>query len=227
VLHSLLGFVISLLLAFRTNTAYERWWEGRKAWGTLVNHSRNLALYLDAMLPDSAAEEREFMSTHIANYAASLRDHLRNKRAGNAPQHIEHEPNYVAGQLIRQCNDLYKNGVISGEQLITISPHLHAFTDILGICERIRKTPIPYSYSLFLKKFIFVYIISMPFSFISDFGYWVIPAVTFVFYVLASLELIAEEIEDPFGTDANDLPTDEMAITIRDNVRGILRVTAK
>jgi putative membrane protein len=99
---------------------------------------------------------------------------------------------------------------------------LTAFTDIRGACERIRNSPIPYSYSLFIKKFIFVYIVSMPFCFADSFGYWTVPFVCFVFYVLGSLELIAEEIENPFGEDANDLPTDRIAADIGGGVRAIL-----
>src|SRR5690606_29569437 len=98
---------------------------------------------------------------------------------------------------------------------------LNAFTDICGACERIKKTPIPYTYNIFIKKFIFAYIITLPFAFVS-FGYWVAGITAFVFYVLASLEMIAEEIEDPFGRDANDLPTDDLAETIRKNVFQII-----
>jgi putative membrane protein len=96
------------------------------------------------------------------------------------------------------------------------------FSEICGACERIKKTPIPYSYSLFIKKFIFVYIVSIPFCFLHPFGYWTALFSVFVFYVLASLELIAEEIENPFGDDANDLPTEQIAKTISANVHEIL-----
>lgn len=92
-------------------------------------------------------------------------------------------------------------------------------TDIIGACERIKKTPIPYSYSAFIKKFIFIYVMSLPFGVVRDFGYSTIFVVIFIFYVLASLELIAEEIEDPFGSDANDLPTDAISQTIKGNLK--------
>jgi putative membrane protein len=217
-LHSLLGFVISLLLVFRTNTAYERWWEGRKAWGSLVNNSRNLALKLNAFLGAGYTEKKKRIGELIAAYPAVLKEHLRNKKVAEFDTTV-HQPNLIAGELMKECNALYKDKIISGDQLIIINSELVSLTDTCGICERIKKTPIPYSYSLFLKKFIFIYIFTMPFSFITDFGYLIIPAVTFMFYVLASLEIIAEEIEDPFGTDANDLPTDEIALTIEQNVK--------
>ncbi|HCY89477.1 MAG TPA: hypothetical protein DHV17_04380, partial [Chitinophagaceae bacterium] len=95
-------------------------------------------------------------------------------------------------------------------------------TDICGACERIKNTPIPYSYSAFIKKFIFIYVLTLPFGFAFNLGYYSIPVTTFIFYVLASLELIAEEIEDPFGQDSNDLPMQRMAEAIGGNIRDIL-----
>jgi putative membrane protein len=99
---------------------------------------------------------------------------------------------------------------------------MQSFTDICGACERIKNTPIPYSYSAFIKKFIFVYVLTLPFGYVFQLGYYVIPVVLFVFYALASLEIIAEEIEDPFGTDPNDLPTDKIAQNIKKNVEELM-----
>jgi putative membrane protein len=124
--------------------------------------------------------------------------------------------------LFGEIERLRRTGNLTREHLLNLNGELTAFTDICGACERIKKTPIPYSYSLFVKKFIFAYIVSMPFVMVHEFGYWTALFVTFMFYVLGSLEMIAEEIEDPFGTEANDLPTDELAKTIAANVSGIL-----
>ncbi len=216
-LHTVLGFVISMLLVFRTNTAYERWWEGRKFWGSLVNTSRNLSLKINAMLDIGEIETKLIFQQNIILFPYVLKDHLRNHIHPGVPSHV-HQPNFVIQKLINAANDLYKQQKISGEQLLLLNTELTSYADICGGCERIRKTPIPYSYSLFLKKFIFVYVMTFPFGFIKEFGYFIIPAVTFLFYVLVSLELIAEEIEDPFGEDSNDLPTDEIAETIDGNV---------
>lgn len=220
VVHSLLGFIISLLLVFRTNTAYERWWEGRRLWGNLVNASRNLSLKLNAALP-AGHPARAPIATHIGAYAATLKDHLRDAQPPHSGP-IRHAPNAIAAQLFKEIDRLYRQGDLTGEQLINLNPDLSQFAEVCGACERIKKTPIPYSYSLFLKKFVFVYIVTMPFLFVSDFGYWTILFGTFMFYVLVSLELIAEEVENPFGTDANDLPTDDLARTISANAREIL-----
>ena len=124
--------------------------------------------------------------------------------------------------LYQKIQDLFEQGKISGDQLLVLNQELISFTNICGACERIKNTPIPYSYSAFIKKFIFFYIMTLPFGYVFSLGYYVIPVVVFIFYVLASLELIAEEIEDPFGYDANDLPTDKIAANIKKHVEEIL-----
>jgi putative membrane protein len=223
-LHTTVGFVLSLLLAYRTNTAYERWWEGRKLWGALVNNSRNLALKLSAYLSDES--DRNFFKNAIPTYAAVLAEHLANEEVSKmlfdgldlTIDHQKHSPNQVAKLLFQRANDLYTSGKITGDQFYIINAELQSFTDICGACERIKNTPIPYSYSAFIKKFIFFYIMTLPFGYVFSLGYYVIPVVVFIFYVLASLELIAEEIEDPFGDDKNDLPTKKMAANIKKHV---------
>lgn len=227
--HSLLGFVLALLLVFRTNSAYDRWWEGRKLWGALVNNSRNLALKVNAVTTNSI--EKEFWNIMISNYVFAMKEHLRDgvkleelvlKPGFENIKRAKHIPNSIAGEMYKRLHQLYKSNEITGDQLITIDKEVKSFTDIIGACERIKKTPIPYSYSLFLKKFIFLYVITIPFGMVYDFNYWTIPIAVIILYVLGSIELIAEEIEDPFGMDANDLPTDSLAVTIKENVAEIL-----
>jgi putative membrane protein len=230
IVHTLLGFVISTLLVFRTNTAYDRWWEGRKHWGSLVNNSRNLAIKLSAMLPLTNTVSREYFRIMIPNYAFALKNHLRMNFIGGELETVagftadttKHVPNQIATHILAHIHELYRQQQISGEQLLSINHELQAFTDICGACERIRNTPIPFSYSVFIKKFIFFYVMTLPLGYVFTVGYLIIPVVVFVFYVLASLELIAEEIEDPFGLDANDLPTDTISANIRKHVAEIL-----
>lgn len=232
-LHNLLGFVLSLLLVFRTNTAYDRWWEGRKLWGSLVNNSRNLAIKLNAILEPDDQASRLFFQRSIPFYAHVLKDHLRSEAtrlALDETAHPElaaidrnkHLPNQVASQIMHRIYLLHKQGKITGDQMINLNAELQSFTDICGACERIKNTPIPFSYSVFVKKFIFFYVMTLPFGFVFNLGYYVIPVVAFVFYVLASLEMIAEEIEDPFGGDSNDLPTDKIAQNIKKHVEELL-----
>ena len=235
VMHSLLGFAISMLLVFRTNTAYDRWWEGRKLWGQLVNNSRNLAIKLSVILPESANEHRDFFRKIIPAYANALHNHLKSEAtrielfaSGDHHPSFEnidknkHIPNQIALLIFRHIQQLYKEDTLKGDQLIVINAELQSFTDICGACERIKNTPIPYSYSVFIKKFIFFYIMTLPFGYVFTLGYYVIPVVAFIFYVLASLELIAEEIEDPFGNDENDVPTDKIASAIHKNIAELI-----
>lgn len=227
-MHSMLGFVISLLLVFRTNTAYDRWWEGRRMWGALVNNSRNFALKLAVILKDK--EDKNFFKNLIPAYAFVLNLHLKDAHISNElfddaallPTHYKHKPNQIAKTMMAKINDLYLDKKISGDHLIILNAEIQSFTDICGACERIKNTPIPYSYSAFIKKFIFIYVMTLPFGYVFQLGYYVIPVVVFIFYVLASLELIAEEIEDPFGTDANDLPLEKISENIKKNVEELL-----
>ena len=124
--------------------------------------------------------------------------------------------------MYQHIQTLYRENKISGEQLLYLNAELQSFTEICGACERIKNTPIPYSYSSFLKKFIVIYAFTLPFGFAFSLGYLAIPVVIFIFYVLASLELIAEEIEDPFGTDSNDLPMERLAAMIQQSVDDLL-----
>src|SRR3989337_1919929 len=133
----------------------------------------------------------------------------------------KHKPNRISALLYEKVNILYKNKLITGDQLINLDKELKDMVDIMGACERIRNTPIPYSYMMYIKKFIFIYIITLPFGFLTDSGYFTILIVLLVTFVLMSVELIAEEIEDPFGYDLNDLPTDELSLKIKDKVAQI------
>lgn len=230
-MHGLLGFAISMLLVFRTNTAYDRWWEGRKLWGSLVNSSRNFAMKLNTMLPADEIAQRSFFRKMIPAYAFALHNHLHLEKTRlelfdeDEHKHVlqkidneKHIPNQLALLMYRHLRQLHNEKKLSSEDLLFLNAEMQSFTDICGACERIKNTPIPFSYSVFIKKFIFFYIMTLPFGYVFQLGFYVIPVVAFIFYVLASLELIAEEIEDPFGGDPNDVPTLQLAQNIQRHV---------
>lgn len=232
-LHSLLGIVLGLFLVFRTNSAYDRWWEGRKLWGGLVNSTRNYALKLNAYLLKEDHETRKWFAQMIPNFVIATKEHLRKgvqlseleAAEPGFPESIaeyKHKPNRISAMLYSKVNDLYKAGKLTGDQFRVLDKEMKDFIDIMGACERIKNTPIPYSYSMFIKKFIFIYIITLPFGFVTSFEYVTIPTTMLITFVLLSVELIAEEIEDPFGRDINDLPTDQLADRIKENVREVL-----
>lgn len=228
---TLIGFVLSLLLVFRTNTAYDRWWEGRKQWGNLVNNTRNLAIKIGSMTTNKETEA--YFARMIPNYAIAMKEQLRDgvkleeldltETEMAEIQKVNHKTSYIAKLMYEKLHQLKKEGIITQEEFLSLDYNLRSFSEITGACERIKGTPIPYSYSMFLKKFIFVYVCTVPLAFLHIFGYYSSLVAIFIFYVLVSLEILAEEIEDPFGRDDNDLPTDELSIKIKANVKEILR----
>ena len=180
--------------------------------------------------PDHACYRR--LNASIVEYPKALKEHLRSGVPENHVQEIkkkldiknlEHIPNAIALELFVDINRLKREGVIDGEQYRVLDDQVVALTDITGKCERIKNTPLPFSYVMFMKKFIFTFIITLPLAFVTHFGYWTIGIVVFLLYILLSIELLAEEIEDPFGTDINDLPTDELAVKIGNNVNEIMK----
>lgn len=225
-MHSVLGFVISLLLVFRTNTAYDRWWEGRKQLGGLTNSARNLAIKLHSFLKDE--DDKRFFRLMIPNYAFAMKNHLRENEDFHELDAVldlkthHHLPNQIASKIFDRLNMLYESGKLNSDQLWLLNEEFKSLTDICGACERIKNTPIPFTYSVFIKKFIFLYVFTLPFGWVNSIGYLIIPVIMFILYAFASLELIAEEIENPFGSDANDLPVDQICHNIRKHVSEII-----
>ncbi len=230
---SLLGVILSIFLSFRTSTAYDRWWEARKQWGALVNNCRNMAIYVDSMWPPADTGIRRFMAKHIGNFCLSLSEHLRDgtqldKLVYLSEEEIayyetkQHIPNFIALRIYQRIAEAHRNGDINEGDYINIKAQHQSLLDILGACERIKKTPIPFSYAVYLKLFITAYGLLMPFGLAAPFGWAAVPITMFIFFALLGIELMGEEIEDPFGLDCNDLPTGNMAHTIKGNVFEIL-----
>jgi len=176
--------------------------------------------------------KRKRFSSLISNYVIAMKEHLRagvkddlltlDEETTTSLKQKKHKPNFLASELYNGINEMYKSEEISGEQLFLLDKELKGITDNIGACERIRNTSIPYSYSMYIKKFIFIYSITLPFGFVNEYDWWTILVTAFIFYFLLTIELIAEEIEDPFGVDDNDLPTDELSVSIGNDVEEIL-----
>lgn len=230
-----MGILLSLLLIFRTNTAYDRFYEGRQAWGTLVNNCRNLSIFFNAVLPENDQSSRLFFARAISNFPFALKNHLRDmpnldeldmveEDERRSLRQFDHKPAGVSSQLWMRTETLYSEGRISESQHINLNQYLTSLMDVAGICERIKSTPIPFSYMLFIKLFIMLYVILLPFTVVAAFGYLTIPAVLFTSYILVGLEMIGEEIEEPFGLERNDLPLNQLSQLIRVNVHDILQI---
>lgn len=236
VVFSLMGTVLGLLLVFRTNTAYDRWWSGRILLSDLTNNARNFTVKIGSYLSaDTDSELRVFFAKMIANHAYAMKENL---RAGIRWDEIEevtpeitkrlHECYHVPNEIVRIMNEklaeLYRTKKISDTQLWELTKHTDVASDINGSCERIRTSPVPFSYNLHLKRFIVFFAMIVPFGFIHELDYWSVLIVSLIIYALAGLDAISEEIEDPFGQDENDLPIDRICRMIRTNVKTLLKV---
>lgn len=230
---TVLGLVTGLLLVFRTNTAYDRWWEGRKQIGQLLNSSRDLAIKVHAYLPEEAKKERILMANLLHSFAWALKMHLREGDFSASkefiPEHLQagfekaqHKPNFLLTHIALQLKWYYEAKYIEVQQLIILDSDITVFTNVMGACERIKNTPMPMGYGLHLKRILLIYLITLPVTVLQDLHWWTVPIVMVIFYTMVGIELIGEEIEEPFGEDPNDLPFDSVQNRIGLNVKEIL-----
>lgn len=234
---TLLGVMLSLLMVFRLNSAYDRWWEGRKQWGALINHTRGLAVLFNGILPKDDVVNREFFAKGISAYVLALSDHLRDVSSHRlvteysqepieSIQKYKHVPNKIVNDLYARIEQLYAAGVVDGFHLNQLKPETQSFLDIQGACERIKATPIPFAHNFFIKLLIISYTGLVPFVLTSMLESFIGPVIMtmLVAYALIGIEFISVEIEEPFGLDCNDLPTHNLAVKIQKNVHEILDV---
>ncbi|MEW6280235.1 MAG: bestrophin family protein [Candidatus Eremiobacterota bacterium] len=225
--HTLLGAVMGILVVFRTNTAYDRWWEGRKVWGQLVNDSRNLAFKVQSLIGPPQGQKAEF-GIWLAAFSPVLRDHLRGladlqrlpERVPRPPQAPPHLPIYVVSLLFGQIREWLSRGWLDPVQTLYLDKHISGLMDACGACERIRNTPMVSSYLAYVKQVTLLYLMVLPWVFPN--ALWVLPTTCLIGYFLLGVEHIAEDIEDPFGLDEDDLPLDRLCETISQSVASIL-----
>jgi putative membrane protein len=217
--HTLVGFAVGLLLVFRTNASYDRFWEGRRQWGSLTNDTRNFGRAARVLLQDDPALLDEALRwTSAFPYAVMLR--LRGKSAGlpatlglpaGEVAEVEasgHVALAVADRITRVVGRARARGLISDYLFGTLDVIVQRFLDCLGACERIHSTPLPYVYVVHLRRALIFYCFTLPFALVGTFGWGEIPTTLLVAYLFFGIEEIGVEIEDPFGDDSNDLPLD-------------------
>jgi ion channel-forming bestrophin family protein len=227
--HSLVGLALGLLLVFRTNASYDRFWEGRKQWGGIVNETRNL-VRASAVLLREAPDLHRSIARWTAVWAYSAMCSLRGQRdlgpvAEQLPEGerrevlaAQHVPLAVAVRLSRALDDARRRGVISDYQQMALDQNVQLLIDYIGACERIHRTPLPFAYVVHLRRALILYCFSLPFALIDTFHWATLGLVFVLAYTFFGIEEIGVEIEDPFGVDDNDLPLERICATIQGNV---------
>ncbi len=221
--------VLGVLVSFRTKIAYDRWWEGRLLWGQLVNNSRNLCLKARELAQLDAAERTTFAGL-VAAFAVALKQHLRGSAVLSEISGFEHDPAtpahvpaHIAGRAIASVARWRAAGRIDGHMYQTLDAHTSALMDICGACERVRNTPLPSSYLSLLRHALMLGFAFTPWALVHTIDLMVIPVQAAAVYFLFGIELTAEEVEQPFGLDGDDLPLEKYCETIRASAEDILR----
>lgn len=231
------SLVLGLLLVFRTNTAYERFWEGRKAWGTLVNTTRNLARQIWISISEETREDRSQKIDRLkllVAFAVSMKLHLRQQKLDreleelvssenfSKLQRMNHPPLEIAFWIGNYLQEQHDRHYLNTYQLAAMMKLLDVMVDSLGVCERILKTPIPPAYSIHLRQLLFIYCLAIPFELVGKLEEWTSVAVALVSFTLFGVEEIGIEIENPFDCDPNDLPLDEICQTMKHNIDDLI-----
>lgn len=227
--HTLIGVALGLLLVFRTNASYDRYWEGRRLLGQMVNRSRDLARQLATLVTgdhDAVARERSTMQRHVSLFFALSRQALRRERdlaalgalvtdaERAALEPLASRPTVVATWITARLVAQVDAGRMTEQRLQACDANLTALVDALGGCQRIANTPIPFAYAQHIKTFVLLFCFTAPFAMV-DTMRWLTPAVAgLLAFALFGIDEIGVEIEDPFGYDDNDLPMDDIGKTI-------------
>lgn len=235
--HALIGVALGLLLVFRTNASYDRFWEGRKAWERIASDARNVVRSARALMSDDPAFLGPVVRWTVAfPYACMHR--LRGERSlGRAAAHFspeqvaevlaeDHVPLAVATRLSRLVAENRLHGTFPERAVITIDNNVRALVESIGVCERIQDTPLPFAYVVHLRRALMLFLLTLPFALVNPFGWATIIYATLISYVLLGIDEIGVEIENPFGTDHNDLPLELICARVEQNLTSILKQPA-
>ncbi len=234
-IYTVLGIALGLLLVFRTNASYDRFWEGRSQWGAIVNESRNLARASRIFLREVPTIHAEVVRWTSAFSYATMNYLRGNTGIGVAAEGLpadevqeveaaQNVPLAAAGRISAALAKARADGVISDYIQVYLDQNVQLLMDYLGACERIRKTPLPFAYMVHLRRSLVLYCYTLPFALVETFELATLPVTLFVSYVFFGIEEIGVEIEDPFGIDDNDLPLEQICETIRANVLALIDV---
>ena len=231
-LHALVGTALGLLLVFRTNASYDRFWEGRKLWGGMVNESRNLIRGAKAHFGTDPALLARLTRWTAAFPVACMQNLRAMPGLGIAEKYLPpemldlvkplpHPALAIAQQMTTCLVEARQRNLIPNHVLVALDQNIQLLVDYLGGCERIRKTPLPFAYVVHLRRALVAYCFTLPFALVETFGWGTLIDVLLVSYVFFGIEEIGVEIEGPFGFDDNDLPLEQICDTIQRNVAQI------
>jgi len=235
---TLMGLPLAIFLGFRNNAAYDRYWEGRKQWGELVLRSRSLARQCLSLVVPGAAQDDDphlRMIRRAIAYAHALRHRLRAGASGGGPdaevapwldpdewQRVRALPNVPHALMLEMGADLgqcLRTGRLDACLAPSIDASLSALTAVAAACERIRGTPIPFSYTLLLHRTAYLYCFLLPFGLVDTIGYLTPLVSAIVAYTFFGLDALGDELEEPFRASDNGLPLDAMCRTIEIDLR--------
>lgn len=231
--------VVSLLLAFRSNQAYDRWWEARTIWGSIVNDSRTLARQVNSFIRESIpGDEMFFFKSAFINrqiaWCVSLNNSLRGKNdltpiekylTRSDLQQIKTYNNLPMALLIihgQNLQEAYQKGWINSYQQVELDNTLSRFSNAMGGCERIKKTVFPVTYSMYIHLSLLFIILLLPFSLLGIFGIFTIPMVVGIAAVFFLIEKMAVHLQDPFENKPTDTPMTSICFTIERDLKQVI-----
>jgi putative membrane protein len=228
---TLFGFVLALFLGFRNSASYDRFWEGRKLWGSLLNVSRSLTRQVLTLNRNIDRESiKEFINL-LSAFVYALNHQLRRTDSSDdlkdklsiADYQLIINSKYKPALILNLIGDWVGKQKLKGNldsiQQASIDQNLNTLSDVLGGCERIVSTPIPYSYQVLLHRTIYIYCFLLPFGLVDSLSWFTPFIVAFIAYTFVAFEAIADEIEEPFGQEANDLALNSMSIMIEESIK--------
>ncbi|MBB3226611.1 putative membrane protein [Luteibacter sp. Sphag1AF] len=231
---TLMGLTLAIFLGFRNTVAYQRWWDARTLWGELIIVTRNLTRQTLGFLADQDEPTRRQLVYRLIAFTHALRHHLRGSdptddlsrwlSADEAADALAtpNRPNTVLGQLGRAYTGTAKQTAVDPILLASIDAQISRLSYVLGGCERIQGTPIPYAYILLLHRTVHIYCFLLPFCLVGTMG-WTTPLVVGVLaYTFFGLDALGDQIEDPFDLMPNDLPLDAMSRNVEINLLSLL-----
>lgn len=236
----ILGTVISLLLGFRSNQAYDRWWEARIIWGAIVNDSRTLTRQLQTFLNASSGNEevngfRERMVKRQIAWTYCLGNSLRNNNPLSGCKHLlngseidfigryANKPNALLELHGRDIRFAYEQGWINEFQQVELDKTLSRLCDSMGKCERIKSTVFPATYSVYIHLSLLLFILLLPFGLIEFFGIIEVPLVIAISSAFLLIEKMAIHLQDPFENKPTDTPMTTIANKIERDLRQMLK----